>query len=338
MKQVYLFLFMLLWLASSNAQSADFKLPTTAPATASQLLEGGVPGPSPTIRIRCGTGIRTGNEPLFVVDGVLLEGREIKNLDPNDILEIHILKSPAAESLYGYRAFHGVIIISTKKTHYKRFAIKDAKNLLGIPNASIKVMSLSNGNVMHFKADANGRFETDSLKATDYTLVISAVGYKTEEFSLTAVQRAKGEIRLTPVYRELDEITVVAYPSSNCKNIHFVQTYCGGFSCVVKGVAVSERNVQNGTNFTRTAAIKVFPNPAATGGIIHISFQYIKPGQYEILLLNAAGQLFYRYQKQIAKAETEQIQLGNSILPGIYVVQLINENNQLLQSTKLVVR
>ena len=336
MKQVYLFIFLLLSVFTSNAQFADFKIPTTAPTTASQLLKGGVPGPSPAIRIRCGTSIRTGNEPLFVVDGVMLESQEIKNLDPNNIIEISVLRDTA--QFFSCRGGRNVIMIVTKQAYRKKFTIKDAKNLLGITTATIEARSTENGNTIHLITDANGRLETDSLKSNNYTLTISAVGYKTEEFSLTAVQRAKGEIRLTPVYRELDEITVVAYPSSNCKNIHFVQTYCGGFSCGVKGVAVSERNVQNGTDFTRTAAIKVFPNPVATSGTIQISLPNVKPGQYEIRLLNAAGQLFYRYQKQIAKAETEQIQLGNSILPGMYVVQLINENNQLLQSTKLVVR
>ncbi len=297
MKQVYMFIFLLITVFTSNAQFADFKIPTTAPTISSQLLKGGIPGPSPTIRIRCGTRITTGNEPLYVVDGVVYEAAEIKWLEPNDIEEIHILKDNTATTLYGFRAMHGVIIITTKKAFHRKLFIKDASNSIGIGSVTVKAVAEKTGKQFQFTADEFGRIQTDSLRSTDYMITISSTGYKTKTIGLKTILQNKGEIKLERAFIELNEILVVDYPT-----------------------------------------IRIYPNPIASNGTIHISFPNVKPGQYQVRLLNTAGQLFYRFQKQIVKAETEQIQLDNSIIPGMYVVQLLNENNQLLQRTKLLVR
>ena len=83
----------------------------------------------------------------------------------------------------------------------------------------------------------------------------------------------------------------------------------------------------------------VYPNPIAASGTINISFPNVKPGQYQIRILNAAGQLFYSFQKQITgKGETEQIHLNAKTVPGIYVVQVLDDQKKLLQTSKVVVQ
>ncbi|MFN4764246.1 SusC/RagA family TonB-linked outer membrane protein [Gillisia sp. Q332] len=91
----------------------------------------GEPGASINVRIRGSNSIRSGNNPLFVVDGVPLTsgaapqtnaagigGGGQKNplnfLNPNDIESISILKDASATAIYGSRGANGVIIIQTK--------------------------------------------------------------------------------------------------------------------------------------------------------------------------------------------------------------------------------
>ena len=82
----------------------------------------GEPGDGATIRIRGGSSLSASNDPLYVVDGVPLQGGSISGManplnaiNPNDIQSITILKSASAAAIYGSRASNGVIIITTKK-------------------------------------------------------------------------------------------------------------------------------------------------------------------------------------------------------------------------------
>jgi TonB-linked SusC/RagA family outer membrane protein len=97
------------------------------------LNNSGQPGGSATIRIRGNSSIRTGNQPLFVVDGVQLTNNSTKPgfgdgglgnspssnplnyLNPADIENIQILKDASAVAIYGSRGANGVVLITTKK-------------------------------------------------------------------------------------------------------------------------------------------------------------------------------------------------------------------------------
>jgi TonB-linked SusC/RagA family outer membrane protein len=70
------------------------------------------PGSVATVRIR-GFASFTGNDPLYVVDGVPLSS--LLGINPNDIESMQILKDAASASIYGARASNGVIVVTTKK-------------------------------------------------------------------------------------------------------------------------------------------------------------------------------------------------------------------------------
>lgn len=82
---------------------------------------------SSRIVIRGETSIAGENQPLFIVDGISVDnsqlnarssGRDFKNaiadLNPEDIKTLTVLKGPNAAALYGARAAHGAIVITTK--------------------------------------------------------------------------------------------------------------------------------------------------------------------------------------------------------------------------------
>ena len=72
----------------------------------------GQPGEGATIRIRGIGSALGGNDPLYVVDGVITT--DIKWLSPTDIKSMEILKDASAAAIYGSRGANGVILITTK--------------------------------------------------------------------------------------------------------------------------------------------------------------------------------------------------------------------------------
>lgn len=88
----------------------------------------GTPGGQSTIKLRGGSSINAGNQPLIIIDGVPTitgsfgqigySGQEIdalSDLSPGDIESFTILKDASATAIYGARGSNGVILITTKK-------------------------------------------------------------------------------------------------------------------------------------------------------------------------------------------------------------------------------
>lgn len=73
----------------------------------------GQPGSSSTIRVR-GVTTLNNNEPLWVVDGVIVDAGGIGYLNQSDIASIEVLKDAASAAIYGSRAAAGVILVTTK--------------------------------------------------------------------------------------------------------------------------------------------------------------------------------------------------------------------------------
>lgn len=74
----------------------------------------GQPGSAATVRVRGITSFRD-NNPLWVVDGVVIDAGGIGYLNSSDIESIEVLKDAASQAIYGARAAAGVILITTKK-------------------------------------------------------------------------------------------------------------------------------------------------------------------------------------------------------------------------------
>ena len=82
----------------------------------------GRPGGRTTVRIRGFSSINSSNNPLYVVDGVMLPqgtGDQFSNpidyINPNDIVNVEVLKDASSTAIYGARGANGVILISTRK-------------------------------------------------------------------------------------------------------------------------------------------------------------------------------------------------------------------------------
>ena len=76
----------------------------------------GAPGYAPAIRIRSvNTWKDTGNDPLYVIDGVITDKRMFDALDYSEVDNITVLKDAASGAIYGARAANGVVLVTTKR-------------------------------------------------------------------------------------------------------------------------------------------------------------------------------------------------------------------------------
>lgn len=82
----------------------------------------GMPGASSSIRIRGINSLNASNEPIFVIDGVIIDGSSgsgsdnpLASINPSDIVSMDVLKDASATAIYGARAANGVIMITTKR-------------------------------------------------------------------------------------------------------------------------------------------------------------------------------------------------------------------------------
>jgi TonB-dependent starch-binding outer membrane protein SusC len=82
----------------------------------------GEPGAAQNVIIRGIGSMRSGTQPLYVIDGFLLDNSSqgfdtnpLNFLNPNDIESIDVLKDASAAAVYGSRASNGVVVITTKK-------------------------------------------------------------------------------------------------------------------------------------------------------------------------------------------------------------------------------
>ncbi|MCX2493491.1 TonB-dependent receptor [Pedobacter sp. PF22-3] len=89
---------------------------------------GGRPGSPIQINVRGRSSILAGNDPLYVIDGVILPSNSgttpvsagagispLANLNSEDIASIEVLKDASAAAIYGSRGSNGVVLITTKK-------------------------------------------------------------------------------------------------------------------------------------------------------------------------------------------------------------------------------
>ena len=127
----------------------------------SSVTSSGAPGAPVKLRIRGIASMNGTQEPLWVLDGIPLEGTEIPSMEdlqdidniyqtsiaginPQDIESITVLKDAAATAIYGARAANGVIVITTKNGKVGKPQINFSMKLTYNPKTDIDRLNLLN--------------------------------------------------------------------------------------------------------------------------------------------------------------------------------------------------
>lgn len=198
----------------------------------------GAPGSGATIRIRGGSSLSASNDPLYVVDGVPLDGggvagmrNPLNTINPSDIKSITILKDASATAIYGSRASNGVILITTKRgTAGQKFSAsytgklsyqkrKDQVDVLSADQFRDVINQQFGQNVTQLLGDANTNWQNHIYQdavSTDHNLSLTG-SYGTLPYRLSLgfsgnggilkssqMDRFTGSVALNPTFLDGD--------------------------------------------------------------------------------------------------------------------------------------
>jgi TonB-linked SusC/RagA family outer membrane protein len=122
--------------------------------------QSGQPGAASTVRIRGLTTFDTygGNNPLWVVDGMIVDSGGIGYVNQSDIESIEVLKDAASQAIYGARAASGVILVTTKAGKSGKISV-NYNGFTGVssPEKTLKLLNATQyGAIMNEKSVAGG--------------------------------------------------------------------------------------------------------------------------------------------------------------------------------------
>lgn len=162
-------------------------------------------------------------DPLYVIDGLASSGSQFRNLNPNDIESLSILRDAASTSIYGNRAANGVVVITTKSGRYNsalqvsydaltsfstypqnKYELADAKQMLQVQ----KNYGAGMGASMTQSAIDNYAINTDWNKiffqtglSQQHTLGLRVGGQNASLFSSLGYTKSEGIFRSTDFQR-----------------------------------------------------------------------------------------------------------------------------------------
>ncbi|WP_430613852.1 SusC/RagA family TonB-linked outer membrane protein [Flavobacterium sp. JP2137] len=197
-------------LTSAVSQVSMADIQQAGVASVDQLLSGqvagvavstasGAPGGPAKIRIRGTASLSGPQDPLWVVDGMPLEGNDIPafsdkdnidqlqnysiaGLNPDDILDITILKDAAATAIYGARAANGVIAITTKRGKKGEMKVNFTANTFITQKPNFSKLNLMN---------ASEKVDLELMLAGRSDLT-----YRTDKGEISRILNASGELDL----------------------------------------------------------------------------------------------------------------------------------------------
>lgn len=167
--------------AASLTQSLSGKMPGV-----SVSINSGRPGGKSNIRIRGNSSVSLANDPLYVVDGVILVSTGLANnstpidyINPNDIASVEVLKDASATAIYGSRGANGVILVTTKRgsksggriSYDSYYSLGTLAKKVDVLNSEeflmIEEVAYQNAEKFDAVGFANGKYTDPTLKRND---------------------------------------------------------------------------------------------------------------------------------------------------------------------------
>ncbi|MEA1897621.1 MAG: SusC/RagA family TonB-linked outer membrane protein [Bacteroidota bacterium] len=151
-------------------------------AGVSVTKKGGDPNTGFSVKIRGSSGLYSGTDPLYVVDGV--PGVDPTTIAADDIESYNILKDASSTAIYGSRGANGVIIITTKKGSYKRPNTVEFNSYVSMDQVANRLDLLSADELRQYAIDNSLTFN-DGEADTDWQDEIFRTGLS-QSYNLAA--------------------------------------------------------------------------------------------------------------------------------------------------------
>lgn len=288
--------------------------------------------PDSTIGIRCRATIHSSQQPLVVIDGVPVEYEKMKDVDPNDIESIAVLKDAAASAIYGCRAVNGVIIITTKNAGSREFQIKDFLDGSNIAGATVSFISVRDKkDTLMFTANDSGVLTTDKLKGGEnYKVTITSAGYKTLSVVYKNIKNGINTFSLERDIINCAPVIVTAYGTIRCRRIG-----CCGWQKIPDCRFISGENIIN----KRIPGAAVYPNPVQRGQHITIEINSIHSSLLYTRVITLDGrQLLSLEQKTYKGINRFSVNIEDQWSAGAYFFQVVDEKRNIIKQEKIIIQ
>ncbi|MFW6326716.1 MAG: SusC/RagA family TonB-linked outer membrane protein [Bacteroidota bacterium] len=146
------------------------------------LSSGSRPGDGVNLTVRGRRSLTASNNPLFVVDGIPLEGG-INDINPQDIESMEVLKDASATAIYGSRGANGVVLVTTKRGGNYQTTV-NYSGYVGIKQISIMPDMMNAEEFARMKEISGFEFSTVELNAiengisTDWLDLVTQDGFQ----------------------------------------------------------------------------------------------------------------------------------------------------------------
>lgn len=131
------------------------------------------PGGNATIKIRGNNSIQFGSNPIYVVDGLVIEDG-FNSINPDDIASVDVLKDASATALYGSRGANGVVVITSKKG-VKGEGRFDYNAWAGLQSFTRNIQYLNASQIVDLRVDAYANKYMDDNPGSDRQAYINSL-------------------------------------------------------------------------------------------------------------------------------------------------------------------
>jgi TonB-dependent starch-binding outer membrane protein SusC len=234
--------------AIASVKSEDFN--KGAFTNAGELLQGklagvnisansGEPGAAQNVIIRGIGSLRSGTQPLYVVDGLLLDNSSngfdtnpLNFLNPSDIESIDVLKDASAAAVYGSRASNGVVVITTKKGKAGKTemnftisrAVSSLSKKIGVFSADEfrKQVVAERGLLQDFNGNTNWQDELSQTGvSTNANFSLSGAADKLSYFASLGLQDQEGILKNSNLKRYSGKLNMTQKVINNKLNVEY---------------------------------------------------------------------------------------------------------------------
>ena len=284
-----------------------------------------------TIRIGCLPSGNLSSAPLWIIDGAPVDFEKVKDIDPNNIESIDVLKDAAVSAIY-CRAINGIIIITTKSSKSRQFQIKDFWDGSVVAGATVSFISAGDKkDTLMFTANDSGMLITDKLEAgEEYKMAISSAGFKTLSVVYKNIKSGINTFSLERDIISCDPVIVTAYETIRCRRIS-----CCGWQTISDCRHVSGENIIN----KRLAGATVYPNPVQRGQYVTIEINSIQSGLLYTRVITLDGrQILSQEQKTYKGINRFFVNIDDRWSAGAYFFQVVDEKRNIIKQEKIIIQ
>jgi len=284
---------------------------------------------TPTIKLRCPASNH--KEPLYILDGLVVDLKVTGKLDPNDIESVEVLKpSNKTAAIYGSASASGVIIITTKNKPMQ-LTLADEKD--GEPIPAVTARFANGKDTFYLVSDSNGVIRSNLIKGkVQYEVMLSSIGYAKKEFGwVTFADNNEFYWTMSRQAVTLSPVIVIGYPPCVCKRY----TYCTRHYFPDRFISKSIKGVDHtGEDF-----LKAYPNPVQRGNRFFIEIDHPVTESVSIRILTLDGRPVLTNSSNVFNGMNRvSINTSAGWSAGIYFIQLLNKDGKVQLQQRILIQ